>query len=159
MNATSAGHKPLNPQTALDLALYAAKSRLKTCVIQFQEDATEHYSRQMKFIVDDDYFPYLNIVPFFKAPAADEKSRALYAAHSAVEALELAKLAVACDKYDLVILGEVATAVSSGFIKSAEIQALKSSAHTTDKQLLVITDNSDISMFDDYVRTSRVVPN
>lgn len=106
------GHQAVS---TMELALRAARSGLTTCVIQLQP-GREPYG---EITVPDELFAKLNIFPAL----CDEKPGEGTAA-STPDSLELARLALACGRYDLVILDEVQGALSAGGVREDEIRGL-----------------------------------
>jgi ATP:corrinoid adenosyltransferase len=146
MRRNLSGKEGAEAGSTLELAVEAAGLELKTCVIQFQE-GLEPYD---DFYVDEKLLLYLNIFPAIKVRsivAADRESRGFYAAK---EALQLARLALACGKYDLVILDELSAALSAGVIGMEEIHALGKAACSTHLEM--------IGMNNDIKEVSSIVP-
>lgn len=104
-----------NAASALELALRAARSGLTTCVIQLLP-GREPYG---ELVVPGELLTKLNVFPAFH----DDKTNGERAAGTA-NSLELARLALACGRYDLVILDEVPSALSAGDVSEDEIRGL-----------------------------------
>jgi len=101
--------------STLELALRAAQSGLTTCVIQLHP-GREPYG---EIAVPDELFAKLNIFPALRYEKPGEE-----AAASTPDSLELARLALACGRYDLVILDEVQSALSAGGVREDDIRRL-----------------------------------
>jgi len=111
---------------ALELALRAARSGQATCLIQLlpgREPCGE-------LAVPDELLTKLNIFPALRG----EKSGVQGAASSA-DGLSLARLALVCGRYDLLILDEVPETISAGYVSEEEIRGLTGTAKT---RLIVI---------------------
>jgi len=108
----TAGHRAVS---TLELALRAARSGLTTCVIQLQP-GREPYG---EIAVPDELFAKLNVFPALRDDKPGKE-----AAASTTGSLELARLAMACGRYDLVILDEVQSALSAGGVREDEIRGL-----------------------------------
>jgi cob(I)alamin adenosyltransferase len=105
---------------SLGLALRAAGRKLKVCMVQFMKGGGlygEHLAAEM-------LFPYLTIYQTGRDgwvkkndPHPDDLAQARFA-------LDLARKALACDEYDLVILDEINGAAWFGLVSVDDILAL-----------------------------------
>lgn len=112
--------------STLDLALRAARSGLITCVIEMHP-GEEPYG---EFSVPDDLLARLIVFPVLRDNTGWDEGA------GAVRGLELARFAMACGRYDLVILDEVPKALSKWHVRMDEIQRLADSGTKT--RLIVI---------------------
>lgn len=105
--------------SALELALRAARSGLTTCLIQLQP-GREPYGEPA---LTGELPGSLNLFPALGGETAGTRGGAGRACQAA-EGLELARLALACSRYDLVVLDEVAPALAAGYVTEDEIRGL-----------------------------------
>jgi ATP:corrinoid adenosyltransferase len=102
---------------ALELGLGEAKSGLTTCVIQFGP-GKESYG---DFAIQDDLLTKLVVFPALRVSRFNKDG-----SERASDGLALARLALVCGRYDLVILDGVPNAIKAGDIHAEEIRKLVS---------------------------------
>lgn len=115
------------PVSALDLALRAARSGQTTCVIQLCP-GKEPYE---ELVVPDNLFAKLLVFPAIRDARNGNEGNA-----GASRGLELARLAMVCGRYDLVIVDEAPAVLARGDIREEEIRRLGSMEAKT--RLIVI---------------------
>lgn len=127
MSSSVLRYGELNNLSAIELAVRAAGLQLKTCVIRLQ-DGKEAYEEDSIY---DELFPYLNVFPAFnKASNIEENIAGVRAS------VELGRQALACGKYDLVILDEVYAVLSAGLISAEDILDISNVAYCGKESLI-----------------------